>query len=56
MTREEVLQAAAKCVNGNRQEDYGSPENNFGMLIFVPICARTLSASTRKTLQRCWDC
>lgn len=32
MTREEVLQAAAKCVNGNRQEDYGSPENNFGMV------------------------
>ena len=32
MTREEVLQAAAKCVNGDRQEDYGSPENNFGMV------------------------
>lgn len=32
MTREEVLQAAAKCVNGNRQEDYGSPENNFGLV------------------------
>lgn len=32
MTREEVLQAAAKCVNGDRQEDYGSPENNFGLV------------------------
>ena len=32
MTREEVLQAAAKCVNGDRQEDHGSPENNFGMV------------------------
>ena len=62
MTREEVLQAAAKCVNGDRQEDYGSPENNFGLVaafwnaIFAPVCARTLSASTRKTLRRCWDC
>lgn len=29
MKREEVLEAARKCVCGDREEDYGSPENNF---------------------------
>lgn len=29
MNREEVLNAAAKCVCGEREQDYGSPENNF---------------------------
>lgn len=29
MTRLECLKAADKCVNGNREQDYGSPENNF---------------------------
>lgn len=29
MKREEILAAAAKCVNGDRQEDYGTPEQNF---------------------------
>lgn len=29
MKREEVLNAAAKCVNGDRQEDYGKPEHSF---------------------------
>lgn len=29
MTREEVLETAKNCVCGNRQQDYGSPENNF---------------------------
>lgn len=29
MTRLECLKMADKCVNGNREEDYGSPENNF---------------------------
>ncbi len=32
MTREDVLQAAVRCVNGDRQEDYGSPENSFGVI------------------------
>lgn len=27
--REEVLNAAKKCVCGGREEDYGSPEDNF---------------------------
>jgi hypothetical protein len=29
MTRKETLDAALKCVNGDREQDYGSPENNF---------------------------
>jgi len=29
MTRKEILEAAAKCVCGDREQDYGSPENNF---------------------------
>lgn len=27
--REEILSAAEKCVCGDREQDYGSPENNF---------------------------
>lgn len=29
VTRKSILQTAEKCVCGNREEDYGSPENNF---------------------------
>lgn len=29
MTRSEVLDEAKKCVCGQREQDYGSPENNF---------------------------
>lgn len=29
MNRREVLKAAEKCVCGDREQDYGSPENNF---------------------------
>lgn len=29
VTRISVLETAAKCVCGNREQDYGSPENNF---------------------------
>ena len=32
MKREEVLEKAKKCVCGDRDEDYGKPENNFGMI------------------------
>ena len=28
-TRKDVLDAAERCVNGDREQDYGSPENNF---------------------------
>lgn len=29
MTREEILTAAKRCVCGEREQDYGSPERNF---------------------------
>jgi hypothetical protein len=29
MTRKQILETADKCVNGERQEQYGTPENNF---------------------------
>lgn len=32
MTREEVLDEAKKCVCGKREQDYGSPESNFGLI------------------------
>ena len=29
MTRTEILDAAKRCVCGDREQDYGTPENNF---------------------------
>lgn len=29
MNRKEILEAAQKCVCGDREQDYGSPESNF---------------------------
>lgn len=29
MTRKDILDLAGKCVLGDREEDYGSPEDNF---------------------------
>ena len=32
MTRPEILDNAIKCVCGKREQDYGSPENNFQII------------------------
>ena len=32
MTRPEILDAAKKCVCGDREQDYGTPEKNFGTI------------------------
>ena len=32
MTRDEILNAAAACVSGDRQQDYGSPERSFAVI------------------------
>ena len=32
MTRKEILDRAAECVLGQREEDYGSPEESFGLI------------------------
>lgn len=39
MTRKEILEAAEKCICGQREEDYGTPENSFGLIaeLWTPI-------------------
>lgn len=32
MTREEILKEALQCVNGEREQQYGSPEDNFAVI------------------------
>lgn len=32
MKREEILDAAKRCVCGDREQDYGSPEKNFELI------------------------
>jgi hypothetical protein len=32
MTREETLKSAMRCVCGERQDQYGNPEDNFGTI------------------------
>jgi hypothetical protein len=32
MKRQETLEAATKCVCGERQDQYGTPEDNFGTI------------------------
>lgn len=32
MTRAEILEQAAECVYRDREQDYGSPENNFALI------------------------
>lgn len=39
MTRKEILEAAEKCVCGQREEDYGTPEDSFGLIaeLWTPV-------------------
>lgn len=47
MTRKEILERAEACVTGQREQDYGAPENNFSTIaslwtaykgtVFTPI-------------------
>ena len=46
MKREEILDAAKRCVCGDREQDYGSPENNFQTIAdlwAIYLSARCLS-------------
>lgn len=38
MTRSEILEQARKCVCGDREQDYGSPENNFRLIATLWEC------------------
>ena len=39
MTRKEILEAAEKCVCGQRDKDYGTPEDSFGLIaeLWAPL-------------------
>ena len=39
MTRKEILAAAEKCVCGQREEDYGTPEDSFRLIaeLWMPL-------------------
>ena len=42
MTRKEILAAAEKCVCGQREEDYGTPEDSFGLI--AELCMPLIKA------------
>lgn len=35
MTRKDILAAAERCVCGEREQDYGSPEDNFTVIAYL---------------------
>ena len=35
MNRKEILDTAAKCVLGDREQDYGTPESNFALIALL---------------------
>ena len=47
MNRKEILEAAQKCVCGDREQDYASPENNFNTI--ANIWADYLSVKVEPT-------
>lgn len=52
-TRREILQAAERCVCGDRDQDYGGPEDSFALIarLWEPIiAARCLSTDTDVTV------
>ena len=52
MTRNEILKAAEKIVSGERQEQYGSPEDNFAVIARYWECyldARTKNSGSDAT-------
>lgn len=62
MKRNEVLEAARCCVSGDRESDYGSPENNFARIgkfwsayLSYPVSAKAVPAAPGAT-QDCTHC
>lgn len=45
MTRKEILAAAEQCVCGQRDEDYGTPEDSFGLIaeLWIPVIRQCVS-------------
>lgn len=46
MKREEILDRAKECVTGKREEDYGTPEDNFALIarLWTDYCGYGFSA------------
>ena len=46
MTRVEILESARKCVCGDREQDYGSPEHSFAKIaeLWSAYCSIAFSA------------
>lgn len=40
MKRAEILEQARKCVCGEREREYGRPENNFALMRSCRLCPR----------------
>ena len=58
MTRPEILEAARQCVCGDREQDYGTPENNFRTI--ARLWVDYLTAMPRVVLEKglleeAWD-
>lgn len=54
MKRAEILEAARVCVCGEREQDYGTPENNFetiGLPAVLEQCAEELAELTQASLK-----
>lgn len=49
MNRLDTLKAAAECVCGSREEDYGSPEDNFSVIAALLKIARAKAGSKPDT-------
>ena len=45
MKRSEILEAARRCVCGEREQDYGTPENNFETIGLLKV-ARIATGSS----------
>ena len=60
MTRSEILRAAEVCVCGQREEDYGTPEDSFRVIgelweTYIETRRRRF-ASCRRMWRRYWRC
>ena len=53
MTRSEILRAAEVCVCGQREEDYGTPEDSFRV---IGETRGRRFASCRRMWRRYWRC
>lgn len=58
MKRSEILEAARRCVCGEREQDYGTPENNFETIgLLWGVYLRAAHPEYAKVMPAlCWPC